>query len=484
MTRALLALALLLPAARADEKVPLPYFGIHVVDAATGRGVPLAEVRTVNDVALVTDSGGWAAFHEPGLMGREVYFDVTSPGYEHPKDAFGYRGVRLMTTPGATATVKLTRTQPAERLYRVTGGGIYRDGRLLNQKVPDGVPDLNAGVLGQDSVQTVPYRGRLFWLWGDTNQPNYPLGNFQTTAATTPLRVDPETGIALTYFTDPEKPDRVRRMAPFKEPGVVWLFGLFTLTDDAGKEALVAHYSRREGLVKELEHGLVRFDDDAGVFKRLTALDLTEKWRFPRGNAVRVTDAEGDYVYFAEPFCHTRVKATWDAVRDPKRYEALAFDGTKYVWQRERPPPTQADEAKLKLTDAARYALTDAATGNPVTIHRASIVWNDYRKRWVLIGNQQDWSGKPSHLGEVWYAEAVSVAGPWRKAVKVATHPRYDYYNPRQHPEFAADGGRVIYFEGTYTKTFSGNPTAVPRYEYNQLMYRLDLADERLKAAR
>jgi hypothetical protein len=111
-------------------------------------------------------------------------------------------------------------------------------------------------------------------------------------------------------------------------------------------------------------------------------------------------------------------------------------------------------------------------------------VWNEFRKRWVLIGVQQDRSGKPSHLGEVWYAEADSVTGPWRKAVKVATHPRYSFYNPRQHPYFAADGGRVIAFEGTYTKTFSGNPTPTPRYEYNQLLYRLDLADERLKAAR
>ena len=29
----------------------------------------------------------------------------------------------------------------------------------------------------------------------------------------------------------------------------------------------------------------------------------------------------------------------------------------------------------------------------------------------------------------------------------------------------------------------SGNPTPTPRYEYNQLMYRLDLSDPRLKPA-
>jgi hypothetical protein len=37
----------------------------------------------------------------------------------------------------------------------------------------------------------------------------------------------------------------------------------------------------------------------------------------------------------------------------------------------------------------------------------------------------------------------------------------------------------VIYFEGTYTHDFSGNPETTPRYEYNQVMYRLDLGDVR-----
>ena len=61
-------------------------------------------------------------------------------------------------------------------------------------------------------------------------------------------------------------------------------------------------------------------------------------------------------------------------------------------------------------------------------------------------------------------------------------HARQDgLLQPTQHPFFDQDGGRVIYFEGTYTNTFSGNPMPTPRYEYNQIMYRLDLSDPRLK---
>ena len=37
-----------------------------------------------------------------------------------------------------------------------------------------------------------------------------------------------------------------------------------------------------------------------------------------------------------------------------------------------------------------------------------------------------------------------------------------------------------MYFEGTYAETFSGAPSKTPRYDYNQVMYRLDLSDPRL----
>ena len=70
------------------------------------------------------------------------------------------------------------------------------------------------------------------------------------------------------------------------------------------------------------------------------------------------------------------------------------------------------------------------------------------------------------------------------KVVKVASHPRYSLYNPVHHSFLDAEGGRVIYFQGTCSLEFSGNPLAPARYDYNQLMYRLDLDDPRLEAVR
>src|SRR3954463_15483179 len=102
-------------------------FAIEVVDEQTGRGVPLIELQTVNNIRFVTDSNGIVAFDEPGLMDQTVFFRVKSHGYEYPKDSFGNRGKALRVEEGGEARLEVKRINIAERLYRVTGAGIYRD---------------------------------------------------------------------------------------------------------------------------------------------------------------------------------------------------------------------------------------------------------------------------------------------------------------------------------------------------------------------
>ena len=70
--------------------------------------------------------------------------------------------------PGGSAEIRIVRQNLAERRYRVTGGGIYRDTVLLGGD--GGV--LEGGVLGQDSVLSTVYRGEPFFIWGDTNRPS------------------------------------------------------------------------------------------------------------------------------------------------------------------------------------------------------------------------------------------------------------------------------------------------------------------------
>jgi len=54
--------------------------------------------------------------------------------------------------------------------------------------------------------------------------------------------------------------------------------------------------------------------------------------------------------------------------------------------------------------------------------------------------------------------------------------------HPVHHSLFDSEEGRIIYFEGTYSKMFSGSDTAIPWYDYNQIMYRLDLSRLSLKS--
>ena len=112
------------------------YTTIRVIDAETRRGVPLVSLKTVNERVYITDSNGVVAFNESGLMNKEVFFHVESHGYEYPKDGFGYRGVKIQTSPGSTVTLKINRMNIAERLYRVTGQGIYRDSKRVGIPFP------------------------------------------------------------------------------------------------------------------------------------------------------------------------------------------------------------------------------------------------------------------------------------------------------------------------------------------------------------
>ena len=125
-----------------------------------------------------------------------------------------------------------------------------------------------------------------------------------------------------------------------------------------------------------------------------------------------------------------------------------------------------------------RLKVEDPESGEPIFMHAGSVHWNEYRKRWVLIGLQI--GGKASFIGEVWYAEADRLEGPWGNARHIVTHDHYSFYNPSHHPFLDQEGGRIIYFDGTFSDTFSSAKRKIPRYDYNQIMYRLDLGGKKL----
>jgi hypothetical protein len=503
-----LALLLLLSGAAtrgigAEAPTSPTYAEIRVVDAATGRGVPLVELETVNSLTFVTDNAGRVAFHEPGLMGREIFFTVRSHGYEMKKDGFGFAGTRVTPRPGSVSTIQLTRRNLAERLCRLTGEGLYRDSVLLGYKVPLADP-LNPGkVGGQDSVQTALYRGKVYWLWGDTLRMDYPLGLFRMAGATTSTfdpadpKCDPAVGIPFNYFVD-SKTGFTRAMMPLPErpQGVVWISALAVVPDERGQERLVGHYSRRKGLVDELEQGIALFDDAKSIFTSVKQLPLEETWRKPSGHPIVFEEQGTRWLLFGSPTPNVRVRATLKDLLDPDRYEAFTClkpgsdpkspqlqrtkDGQPdWRWQKSLPPIDSKTERELvksgKLQpEFARFCPAEADRPRErILLHNGSVRWNAYRRRWILLAGQL--GGQSSFLGEVWYAEADHPTGPFAQAVRVVTHDRQSFYNVCHHAFLDREGGRIIHFEGTYTNDFSGNPAKTPRYNYNQILYRLDL---------
>jgi len=430
---------------------------IEVVDRENGWPVPLVELRTTHHARLVTDNAGVIALDLPEVMGRETWFDVIGHGYEVPKDGFGMSGVRLKPEPGKTLRVEVRRTIIARRLGRLTGAGLFAESQRLGTET--GWPE--SGVFGCDSVQNAVHRGKLFWAWGDTTMPNYPLGIFDMTSATTPVQplasFEPPVRLRFDHFTDAN--GKPRGVAKMPGSGPTWVSAYVSLPDQSGTPRLVGTYLKIRPPLEAYEAGLCVWNDATSQFERHRVL-WTQSDAQPRhppipdGHPSFWKDAQGrEWVLFGNPLPTLRCPATFEAWGDPAQWEVLT------------PQPE----------------LAAADGGKAVKPHTGSIAWNAFRQRWVTVFMEA--FGKPSAFGELWYAEAAAPTGPWGPAVKVLTHDNYTFYNPRLHPEFTPEGSPILLFEGTYTMQFADKPQPTPRYDYNQILYRLDLDDPKLKPA-
>jgi hypothetical protein len=175
----------------------------------------------------------------------------------------------------------------------------------------------------------------------------------------------------------------------------------------------------------------------------------------PQGHSVVVDDDKGfKWILFGDPLPTLRCRATFEAWEESENWQNL----------------TPQENIPTNIT------------GERIKPASGSIAWNAYRKRWVTVFLQV--FGKPSGFGEIWYAEADSPNGPWGPAVKVLSHANYSFYNPCLHPEFTPLDSPILLFEGTYSQSFASHAEATPRYDYNQILYRLDLDDPKLLPAR
>jgi hypothetical protein len=252
------------------------------------------------------------------------------------------------------------------------------------------------------------------------------------------------------------------------------------------------------------------WNDEKNQFDKLKQIDLDAPLS-PAGHSLRINADGAEWIYFLQSYPCIRVRAKWSDATDLGKYEGFTcltdrYQGSESKIDRDpagnpifkwrtgvAPLDLQQTKELIKAGVLKREELpcriVDVDSGKPVDWHGGTVYWNDFRKRYIAIFVQ---GAGDSFLGEVWYSEADKPEGPWLRAKKIATHVKplasdekqheaMDFYNPVQHPFFDEQNGKIIYFEGTYSNTFSGTTTPTPKYEYNQLMYRLDLSDPRLK---
>lgn len=232
-------------------------------------------------------------------------------------------------------------------------------------------------------------------------------------------------------------------------------------------------------------------------------------------------DSMHQNVYWAEFLGQVRVEAEGVSVTDPHTYETytpfaegsvgsaadiVRVDGEiDYAWRVDTPHEMNSCEFDIIPEHERLHSHLSADwEASPYGIFRfpiypadVTIRWNPHRGRYVALvvhaanappclGAHTDFQ---SDHGEVFYAEGDTPQGPWHYARKVLTSGLpacafsadcYDFYLPEFHP-FDKEQGRLLYFSGTHTRYIlarSEHAEAVPRYEYNGLMYKLDLAHE------
>jgi len=511
LVAALLLLFVLPGRTRAESAPSQPYFRITVVDQDTSRGIPCVKLEMMNCAQYWTDSAGVVAFYEPDLMNQQVWFTVESHGYRNENAPMGIHGVVLETKPGGSAIVPMRRINIAQRIYRMTGSGIYRDSILLGDKVPAVEEEGKIPIMGQDGGDVVVFKDKFYWLWGDTAIPRFPLGVFRSVCAVSDLPgkggLDPDRGVALRYMRKKDGEFRPIINLPSQPGCPYWYSKPRVVRDGRGNEHFVTDYAQVDSSMKTVETGLVEYSEKTGFFELVGKYpnNPTVHMGGSGSTVFRYKTGGREYFYVPSPYPTVRYPTDYASQLDVSAREAFTclkqgsrFDGSpkqldrdkdgnlRWGWKKDTSPVAEKEMDQLVKARAMKpeeqwYAVRDVDTGIRVLSQHGSIYWNAYRQRWVCI-RVQNWG--ETLVGEIWYLEGDTPQGPWVYARKIITHAWKDhacsFYVPAQIPYFDRDNGRTIYIKGSFSSDYGDTKTAAPRHNYNIMMYKLELDDPRL----
>lgn len=449
-----------------------PFFRINVLDSATGNGVPLVLLRTVNYIQLYTDSNGIAAFYEPGMMEQPVWFSVLADGYELRQNNLTEGKVEIYSKPydsgvvlntSGTKTVYLTRTQLAERRFRLTGGGLYRDSYLVGAKVPASAQnhtyiDKVSRSVGQDTLMLTRFKEDIFWFFGDTVCPKSARQNncvgrgMYTVGAKTKFSESKVYPPALEYFGEDGMPRPMAKIEPLRQN--TWIAGVFSIGDN-----LYGNYFKNPGdgaSPDQAKQGMAKWSgesfEEISEWPRNSSLSLNGAHTI---HAFGPAHASNEWVYFVNNHVYCRVPAKDDLISNYSAFEVL-------------PRPKGQ------------------------TINCNTINWNDYIKRYICIGDAP--TGGPGLI----VAFSETLFGSFEQNItRITSHSNSmsSCYNGLHLPYL--DQGSVIFVACTFTSMWSNaNKTdslwstclfginsekncapVVPRYEYNNIISSLNLSN-------
>eukprot|EP00658_Telonema_sp_P-2_P044824 TRINITY_DN3272_c0_g2_i1.p1 TRINITY_DN3272_c0_g2~~TRINITY_DN3272_c0_g2_i1.p1 ORF type:complete len:499 (+),score=66.94 TRINITY_DN3272_c0_g2_i1:80-1576(+) len=483
----MLAMALVVIANAAESGSP--YFAIRVVDSSSHAGVPLVRLTTSTYITMYTDSAGVAAFDEPGMMNQPVWFSVLADGYVYAQNADPPYdpGVTLVTTPGGQATIELNRTQPGSRVFRLTGAGLYRDSLLTGLPVP---PTARARALmdpasksaAQDTVMTAVYKHRVFWTFGDTvcpsdrRQGNCHNTGMYTVGATSPLPTVLGSPPELSYFGGG---GTIHPMAPISPlDRNTWISGLSVVGAGQPNETMYATYikpSTGGGPDPHEYEGVAVWNQSTSTFEQISRWPnaSVKKVSLNGAHAVQLlspADSGDGYIYYSGSAAYARVAES--SVGEYHNYQVLDVN-RKWV--------------------PVGEAVKTPSQGEGVTLGGGTVNWNSWLGKYMLVADGGD--------NAVYLGFATQLVGPFVNATMVASHRSTgsSCYNAAHLPHMDSSDGRVIYFACTYTAMWSNAPAGapknswgaclfgqngskagcaavVPRYEYNNLVYKVDLS--------
>lgn len=481
----------------ATVNIPDQVFLLRFVDAENGRPIPLVEVELFNALLLTSDNLGNIAIIEPDLAGKKVRMLIRGNGYRFPHlDFYGERATILEINPGHSTTIKLERQSIAQRLYRITGSGRYRDSILAGQPVAPELFKLAGHVTGLDSAIPAVFNNRLYSFYGDTlgtSRLNFSGSGAEIKLGSTDV---PEKSLPLNFFIDGD--GFARRMFTLPDHGFVWVETVVPVkTAGNGQEVLAARYVKHKTLEEADETGFAIFNQRLEAFSIVKRIKSNRHHQSAHACPVKFADKTG---YCLQPW--ERVSDDLASFIRPEKYEyytclqksapgaasekSINLRGINYEvkrnqkgqpvfsWQRGGEPFTPALQRELQqkglINSCERWLkLTEIGSGKQIDHFSGSISWNSFRNRWIMLTQ--------GNTGEIWYSEADTFTGPWVYARKILEHDTCNFYNPVHHSWFDTDRGRTIYFEGTYTAFFTAKEHKNPRCDYNQVMYKLDLSD-------